>query len=110
MICVQDAVLPHASVARYVLVNEKLLAHPWPVMTSPTWVTVTTPPQLSAVMTAPVLTAGTSFAQETVVLAGQVMVGGVTSLTVMTCVQVAELPQASVARYVLVNVNRFAQV
>ena len=80
------------------------------MITSPTCVTVTVPPQLSAVATVAVLTGGTSLAQETVMLAGQVIVGAVTSLTVMTCVQVAELPQASVARYVRVNVNRLAQV
>lgn len=98
MTCVQDAVLPQASVARYVLVNVKLLAHPWPVITSPTCVTVTVPPQLSAVVTVPVLTGGTWLAQETEIFGGQVMLGGVTSLTVITWVQVAELPQASVAR------------
>ena len=89
---------PHASVARYVLVSVKLLTHPWFEVTSPTCVTVTPPPQLSEVVTAAVFTAGTWPAQETVTLEGQVMDGGAVSLTIIVCAQVAELPQASVAR------------
>ena len=38
------------------------------------------------------------------------MVGGVPSNTVITCVQVAELPQTSVAIYVRVKVKRLTHV
>jgi hypothetical protein len=54
-----------------------------PVITSPICVTVTVPPQLSLVVTDPIFAGGTAVAQETVVLAGHSIVGGVTSLTVM---------------------------
>ena len=43
-------------------------------------------------------------AQAVVTFGGQVMVGGVTSLTVIVWVHVAEFPQSSVALYVLVIV------
>ena len=67
-------------------------------MTSPTSVTLTVPPQLSLVMTLAVLAAGTRLAQDTVVPAGHVIAGGVGSITLIDCVQVAELPHASIAR------------
>ena len=67
------------------------------MITSAATVTVTTPPQLSVVVTKVILAAGTDPAQDTVTLAGQVIVGGVISLTVINWAQVAELPQASVA-------------
>ena len=58
-----------------------------------------TPPQLSLnPVTLAMLTGGTCAAQVTVKPAGHVKLGGVWSFTVMTCVQVAELPHASVAR------------
>ena len=111
IVCVHWLKLPHTSVALYVLVSVYLFGQVWLVITSLICVIVTTPAQLSVAITEAVFTAGTAAAQLTVILAGQVvMVGAVTSLTVMTCVQVAELPQASVARYVLVSVNLFAQV
>lgn len=56
------------------------------------------PLQLSLAVTLPVFGAGTWLAQETVVGGGQVRVGGIWSLTVMVCWQMAELPQASVDR------------
>ena len=68
------------------------------MITSAAKVTVTEPPQLSDVMTAPTLAAGTALAHETVMLAGQVMLGAVLSSTVIVCVQVAVLPHTSVAR------------
>ena len=47
-------------------------------MTSPTWVTVTVPVQLSlTAVTDEIFAAGTALAQLTVTLAGQVRVGGV---------------------------------
>ena len=67
-------------------------------MTSPTKMTVGVPPQLSEAVTNAVLEAGTRLAQDTVAAAGHEIVGSVISFTVMVCVQVAELPQTSVAR------------
>ena len=55
------------------------------------------PPQLSLVTTLAVLTEGTCDAQETDTAAGQEMLGGATSFTVITCKQVALFPQTSVA-------------
>jgi len=62
------------------------------------------------VVTVAILGTGTSDAHCTVIAAGQVMVGGVLSNTVITCMQVAELPHASVERYVLLTIYRFTQV
>ena len=65
---------------------------------SPTWVTVTAPPQLSEAVTEPVFGGGHEReALDASPGAGHVIVGGVVSLTVMVCVQVLTLPQASVA-------------
>ena len=66
-------------------------------MASPTWVIVTVPAQLSDAVTEPVFGAGTLLAQETVMGAGHVMVGGVLSKTTMICAQVVEFPHSSVA-------------
>jgi hypothetical protein len=66
-------------------------------VTSLTKVTVGIPLQLSLATMLPGFGAGTRLAQETVTAIGQVRVGGVKSLTVMVCVQVAELLHASVA-------------
>ena len=54
-------------------------------------------PQLSEAVTRPVFAAGTSASHCTVTLAGQLIEGGVVSLTVMVCVHVAVLPHPSVA-------------
>jgi len=67
-------------------------------------VTVTGPPQLSEAVTKLIFGAGTNEAHCTVTVAGQVMEGGVVSLTVMVCVQVALLLQLSAALYVRVIV------
>ena len=67
-----------------------------PVATSPTWTTVTAP-QLSVAVTAAGLGAGTSAGHCTVTGGGQVMAGGTVSVTMIVWVQVAILPQASVA-------------
>ena len=68
------------------------------------------PEQLSLVVTRAGFGAGTWLAHWNVRFAGHVNVGGTLSNTVMTCVQVAELPQASVDLYVLVSVYRLKQV
>ena len=108
--CAQVAELPQASVALYVLVNINRLIHVMLVITSLTSVTATVPPQLSDVITEAGFTGGTCAAHCTVTFGGQVIVGGVLSKTVITCAQVAELPQASVALYVRVRIKRLIQV
>ena len=57
------------------------------VAESPTKVTVTAPPQLSDAVTEPMLGAGTCEKHWTAHGAGQVIDGGVVSLTVIVCVQ-----------------------
>ena len=79
-------------------VRVKRLAQVWLVMTSLINVTVTVPPQLSLVVAEAGLGAGTWLAHCTVTGAGQVIIGSELSKTVIVCEQVAELPQASVAR------------
>ena len=71
---------------------------------------VTVPAQLSVAVTKEVLGAGTAEAQLTVTGGGQVITGGVWSLTVIICVQVLLFPHTSVALYVLVTVYLLAQV
>ena len=66
-------------------------------MTSLTKVTVTGPPQLSEAVTRLVSGAGTNEAHCTVTGPGQVTDGGVVSLTVMVCVQLELLLDASVS-------------
>ena len=59
-------------------------------------ITVTAPPQLSVARTEAMLDGGTSEKHVTVTGAGHVViVGGVVSLTVIVCVQVAMLPHVS---------------
>ena len=59
---------------------------------------VTAPPQLSVPLTRPMFGAGTNEKHWKAAGPGHVITGGVVSLTVMSCVQVAWLPHASVAR------------
>src|SRR5438445_12369325 len=75
---------------------------------SPCQLTVTAPPQLSLVVTLLVSGTGTWLAQLTVRPLGQVMLGGVVSVTVMVCVQVAVLPYWSMALYVRVTTTGLA--
>ena len=84
MTWVHVAELPQTSVAMYVRVKVKRLTQVWFVMTSPPLVTVTTPAQLSEAVIEPGAGAGTSLAHDTVIGAGQVNVGGVSSKTTMT--------------------------
>jgi hypothetical protein len=93
MICWHDAVLPQRSVAVYVLVNVNLFAHVMLVITS-ILVIITVPGQLSVAIAPP--GGGTMLAQETVVLPGQTIIGGVLSSTVTIHVHVAVLSQSSV--------------
>jgi hypothetical protein len=77
---------------------------------SPCQVTITAPPQLSLVITLVIFGVGTWLAQLTVTFGGQVMLGGLVSLTVMVWMHVALLPHKSVARYVRLNTNCPAQL
>ena len=95
--CVQVAELPHASVALYVRVTKNLFTQVELVVMSLTNVTEGTPVQLSLALTLAGFGAGICEAHCTVTPIGQVSVGGVPSNTVMICVQVAVIRQASVA-------------
>ena len=68
--------------------------------TSPTWMIVTAPPQVvpSEAVTAVMFGAGTSEKHCTDTGPGQVIEGGVVSLTVIVCVQSVVRPHAFVAR------------
>src|SRR6266446_10455884 len=110
IVCVQVALLPHWSVARYVRLTTNCPGQLLELIESPCQLTVTAPPQLSLVVTLFVSGAGTWLAQLTVRLVGQVMFGGLVSLTVMVCMQVALLPHWSVARYVRLMTNCPAQL
>src|SRR5437870_8495669 len=85
-------ILPHTSVALYVRVMVNWLKQLLALITSLTQLTVTVPAQWSLAVTRLVLGAGTSPAHCTFTGAGQVMIGGVVSLTVIVCVYVALLP------------------
>jgi hypothetical protein len=102
IVCVHCAVLPQASVAIYVLV---VVSTQFIMFTaSLTKVTVGVP-QLSLAVTEPGAGAGTVAVQPVrLIVAGQVIVGGVLSTTVITCDPVAVLPQTSVAVHLLVIV------
>jgi hypothetical protein len=88
----QVAVLPQSSVARYVRVN---ILGQVPSVVSPRKVTSTVWSQASLAVT--VGQEGV-FGQSMVVLAAQVMVGGVLSVNVKLLLHVAVLPQSSDAR------------
>ena len=111
MIWSQVVVFPHASVAVYLLVMVKLLAHVKFVVISAATVTTTlAPPQLSEALTEAILGAGMALAQDTVTLAGQRMEGPVLSSTTMICAQDAVFPQRSVATKTRVTVKLLRQV
>ena len=67
--------------------------------------TLTVPAQLSVAVTELIDAVGTSLAQDTVMFSGvPVMVGAVSSSTVIVCEDVAAFPHTSVAVHVLVIV------
>ena len=104
---VQVAVMPQASVAVEVTVVVPI------GNTEPDAGTLTTvtAPQLSVAVTVKFTTAVQEpTGVKTVILAGQVITGGVWSFTVIICVHSEKLPHTSVALYVLVNVNLLAHV
>src|SRR5688500_14841388 len=102
--CVHSAVLPHASVALYLLVVVSV--HPDTFTTSLIKVTVGVP-HASVAVTEDGLGAGTvGLHPGKLTVAGQVIVGGVVStVLVIDCVHSAVLPHASVALYLLVVVS-----
>src|SRR5512145_2654038 len=99
MVCVQVDMLPQASVAVQIRVNEPQVGNVGGSLN----VTVAVP-QLSVAVAKPVAFGLVSPPHDTNALAGQMITGAVVSLTVMTCVQEAVLPQASVAVHVRVIV------
>src|SRR5438046_8810031 len=82
----------------------RLALFPYPTLFR-SQLTVTAPPQLSLVVTLLVSGTGTWLAQLTVRPLGQVMLGGLVSVTVMVCMHVALLPHWSVARYARLITN-----
>ena len=104
---VQVAVIPQASVAMDVTVVVPI-GNTEPDAGALTTVTA---PQLSVAVTVKFTTAVQEpTGVKTVILAGQVITGGVWSFTVMICVHSEKLPHTSVALYLLVRVNLFGQV
>jgi hypothetical protein len=106
MVCVAVAAFPHTSVAVQVLITVDEPAQA-PGVVASRKVNVTFPPQASvAVGVAKAGTAG----QLIVDGAGSgAITGGVVSWTIIDCVAVAKLPQASVAVHVLTTVYELAQ-
>src|SRR5437867_9547647 len=92
MLCVQVALLPHWSAARYVRLMINCPGQLLELIESPCQLTVTAPPQLSLVVTPLVFGAGTWLAQFKVKLVGHVMLGGLVSWTVMVWRHVPLLP------------------
>ena len=91
--------LPHASIALHVLVV--VIAQPEPPITSvPTCTTVKDPQASDAVAVPKFGEAGQLIGDTTV---GQVITGAVLSITLMVRLQVAVLPQSSVAVHVRVT-------
>src|SRR5438093_9795157 len=86
------------------------LAHLLEVIASPCQLTVTAPTQLPPLLAALLIWAGTTLAQLTVRLVGQVRLGGLVSWTGMVRAPVPQLPPKPVARLVLVMINRLAQL
>ena len=100
MVCVAVDELPQASVAVHVRVTEYELAH-WPSVVTSSKVSVTALPQSSVA----VAWANSGVAGQAIVAgAGNAAItGAVVSSTLMVCVAVDELPQASVAVHVRVT-------
>src|SRR5438876_1933628 len=98
IVCVQVWLLPQASVARQVRVRVNWLTQLLALMLSPTKLITGVPPQLSLAVTLAVSGAGSALSLHDALPIYWVITGGVVSLTVIVCVQVWLLPQASVAR------------
>ncbi len=100
---VQDELLPQASVAVEVTVvvpkeNTEPDAGTETIATAPLQLSVAVGVKFTTAVQEPI-------GVETVIFAGQVITGAVTSFTVIICVHNAELPHTSVALYVLVMIN-----
>jgi hypothetical protein len=105
MLCTQLIELPQASVAVQVRVTVVPQTAD-PLSEKPTVAL----PQLSAATAEPVLDGSMDSPQATWILAGQVRVGGVVSVTVMVCMQLLVLPHESVAVQVRVITRLFPHV
>jgi hypothetical protein len=107
IVALHVAVLPQSSVAVQVLATLYVLGHD-PVVVTSANVTVTVPSQASVTVGG----ANTGVAGQLigVVCAAQVIVGGVLSCTTIVRLQVAALPQSSVAVHVLVTLYVPGQV
>src|SRR5207247_11102624 len=95
MVCVDWAVLPHASVAVHVRTNEPVLPH-WPLNGPSLWVIVTVP-QVSPPVAVPVALGAVEPLHSTMASGTSLIVGAVVSTMVMVCVDWAVLPHASSA-------------
>lgn len=93
----QVVLFPHASVAPYVLSSTKL--HGIPTVTSDICSMVTPPLQLSETVTNAISGGGIEEEHDKVISDGHVMEGATSSITVIVCAHVVELPQTSVATY-----------
>ena len=94
MVCVQVAVFPHSSVAVHVRIKNAGHA----LVINPSVNEMTGDPlQLSVAVAVPVFAGNVLASQSIVILTGHVIEGAVLSNTVIVWVQVAKLPQASVA-------------
>src|SRR5204863_518587 len=95
MVCVDWAVLPEASVAVQVRTNELVLPH-WPFI-GPSLCEIETVPQVSLPVAVPVALGAVEPVHSTMASGTSLIVGAVVSTMVMVCLQVAKLPQSSVA-------------
>src|SRR5258705_9099300 len=101
MVWVDWSLLPQASVAVQVRMNETVLPHSWLCALS-LWVTVTLP-QVSLAVGSPVALGAVEPAHSTEASGTSLMVGAVVSTMVMVLVDWAVLPQAAVAVQVRTN-------
>jgi hypothetical protein len=97
MVCTQNALLPHWSVA--VQVRAMTLLPPHVLLTTSLKTTLTEPQPSCALATPVILVVGRAGHSSTILL-GQVIVGGVVSRMVIVWVQFVLFPQASAATHV----------
>ena len=98
MVCTQDEVFPHSSVAVHVL--EMISVPPQPG-TELSVKVIAGVPQASVPVANPVDAGDVSSPHSTVTLAGHTITGGVVSTTVMNCEHASTFPHSSSATHVL---------
>src|SRR5688572_4085518 len=101
MVCVDWAVLPHASVAVQVRTNEPVLPHG--SLMAPSLCVIVTVPHVSLPVAVPVAPTSVEPVHSTMASGTSLIVGAVVSTIVMVWVDWAVLPHASVAVHVLTN-------